>query len=45
MDNNILTRISYSISSNKGIYALLLGSGVSRSSGIYTAWDIHSEFD
>jgi hypothetical protein len=40
MDTNILTRISYSISSNKGIYALLLGSGVSRSSGIYTAWDI-----
>ena len=26
--------------SNKGVYALLLGSGVSRSSGVLTGWDI-----
>jgi len=30
----------FSIHSNKGVYALLLGSGVSRSSGIPTGWEI-----
>jgi len=38
--NNILTTISFSIFSNKGIYALLLGSGISKNSGIPTGWDI-----
>ena len=38
--NNILTTLSFSIQSNKGVYALLLGSGVSRNSGIPTSWDI-----
>jgi SIR2-like domain len=39
MDDN-LTTISYSIFNNKGVYALLLGSGISRSSGIPTGWDV-----
>jgi len=38
--NNILTTISFSIFSNKGIYALFLGSGISKNSGIPTGWDI-----
>jgi hypothetical protein len=38
--NNITTTISFSIFSNKGIYALLLGSGISKNSGIPTGWDI-----
>jgi len=32
--------LSFSIQSNKNIYALLLGSGISRSAGIPTGWDI-----
>ena len=32
--------LAFSIHSNKGIYALLLGSGVSRSAGIPTGWEI-----
>lgn len=32
--------LSYSMYSNKGIYALLLGSGISYSSGILTGWGI-----
>jgi hypothetical protein len=32
--------LAFSIHSGKGAYALLLGSGVSRSSGIPTGWDI-----
>jgi len=38
--NNITTTISFSIFSNKGVYALLLGSGISKNSGIPTGWDI-----
>ena len=38
--NNITTNISFSIYSNKGVYALFLGSGISRPSGIPTGWDI-----
>lgn len=38
--NNLLTSLSFSIQSNKGVYALLLGSGISWSSGIPTGWDI-----
>lgn len=40
MTDNILTTQAFSIQSNKGVYALFLGSGISRSSGIYTGWDI-----
>lgn len=35
-----LNLLSFSIYSNKGVYALLLGSGISRNSGIPTGWDI-----
>lgn len=35
-----LLSLAFSIHSNKGIYALLLGSGVSRSAGIPTGWEI-----
>lgn len=35
-----LTSLAFSIYSNKGVYAILLGSGISRSSGIPTGWDI-----
>ena len=38
MDN--LTTLTFSMQANKGIYALLLGSGISRSAGIPTGWDI-----
>lgn len=32
--------LSFNLINNKGRYALLLGSGVSRSSGIATGWEI-----
>jgi len=32
--------ISFSMHSNKGVYALLLGSGISRSANIPTGWEI-----
>jgi len=32
--------LAFSIHSNKGVYALLLGSGVSRAAGIPTGWEI-----
>jgi hypothetical protein len=38
--DNLTTTISFSIYSNKGVYALLLGSGISKASGIPTGWDI-----
>lgn len=38
--NNTITSISFTIFSNKGIYALLLGSGISRNTGIPTGWDV-----
>lgn len=40
MEEDILTSLAFSIYSNKGIYALILGSGISRSSGIPTSWNI-----
>lgn len=39
MDNK-LSELSYSIYSNKGVFVLLLGSGVSRPAGIPTGWEI-----
>lgn len=39
MENKI-TELSYSVYSNKGAFALLLGSGVSTASGIPTGWEI-----
>jgi len=38
--NNLLTSIAFSVYSNKGVYALMLGSGISISSGIPTGWEI-----
>ena len=38
--NNTITSVSFSIFSNKGIYALLLGSGISKKAGVPTGWDI-----
>lgn len=38
--NGDITSMAYSIQSSKGIYALLLGSGISRNAGIPTGWEI-----
>lgn len=35
-----MTSLAFSVYSNKGVYALLIGSGISRSAGILTGWDI-----
>lgn len=35
-----LTRLAFSIYENRGVYALLIGSGVSRPAGIPTGWEI-----
>lgn len=35
-----LVSLSFSIYSNRGVYALLLGSGISRASGIPTGWEV-----
>lgn len=35
-----MTSLAFSVYSGEGVYALLLGSGVSRSSGIPTGWEI-----
>lgn len=40
LDNDPLTQISFSLHENKGVFALLLGSGLSRSSSIPTGWEI-----
>lgn len=37
------TQIAFSMFENKGVYAVLLGSGVSRSAGIPTGWEITME--
>lgn len=38
--NNKITELSFSVYSNKGTFALLLGSGLSRPAGIPTGWEI-----
>jgi len=35
-----LLNLAFSVFSSKGVYALLLGSGVSRASGLPTGWEI-----
>ena len=35
-----LTQLAFSIHSAKGVYALLLGSGISRASHIPTGWEV-----
>lgn len=42
MDNKLLP-LSFSVEANKGVYALLLGSGNSYSSSIPTGWGILNE--
>lgn len=41
--NDPTTQLAFSLYENKGVYALLLGSGVSRSAGIPTGWEITME--
>ena len=40
MTEHDLTSLAFSMYHNKGVYALLLGSGISRGANIPTAWDI-----
>ncbi len=35
-----IVSLAFSLHANKGVYALLLGSGVSRSAGIPTGWEV-----
>ncbi|AIC96496.1 SIR2 family protein [Shouchella lehensis] len=42
MDEKLMS-LSFSIEANKGVYALLLGSGISYSSGIPTGWGVLKE--
>jgi hypothetical protein len=35
--------LAFSVYTNKGVYALLLGSGISRSSGIPTGWEVTTD--
>lgn len=42
MTKNLMS-LSFSVEANKGVYALLLGSGISYSSGIPTGWGILKE--
>ena len=39
-DNDPLTRPAFSIFENKGVYAVLVGSGLSRAAEIPTGWEI-----
>jgi len=41
--NDSTAQIAFSMFENKGVYAVLLGSGVSRSAGIPTGWEITME--
>lgn len=38
--NNDLTHLSYTLYNNPGVYTLFLGSGISRSAGIPSGWEI-----
>ncbi len=40
MPIDALTSLSFAIQSNPGVYALLLGSGVSSAAGILTGWGV-----
>lgn len=40
MINDPLLKLAFSLEANHGVYALLLGSGISRDAGIPTGWDI-----
>ena len=41
--NDPTTQLAFSMYENRGVYAVLLGSGVSRSAGIPTGWEITME--
>lgn len=43
MEIDPLTSLAFSMQANKGVYCLLVGSGVSRSSGIPTGWEVTLE--
>ena len=38
--SDLLTRLAFSIHENRGVYALVVGSGLSRAAGIPTGWEI-----
>lgn len=38
--NDPITQLAFSVYENKGVYALLVGSGLSRAAGIPTGWEI-----
>jgi len=40
LGNDLLTQLAFSLHENKGVYALLLGSGLSRAASIPTGWEI-----
>lgn len=40
LQNDLITQLAFSIYENKGIFAVLLGSGLSRSAEIPTGWEI-----
>src|ERR1700730_9622769 len=40
LSSDPITQLAFSMFENKGVYALLLGSGLSRSAGIPTGWEI-----
>lgn len=40
LSNDPITQLAFSMFENKGVYALLLGSGLSRAAGIPTGWEI-----
>ncbi|BDO05164.1 hypothetical protein KAM622c_47510 [Klebsiella quasipneumoniae subsp. quasipneumoniae] len=40
LKNDPLTQLAFSIHENKGVFAILLGSGLSRSAEIPTGWEI-----
>ncbi|WP_336747681.1 SIR2 family protein [Bacillus cereus] len=42
MDNQLMS-LSFSMEANKGVYAVLLGSGISRAANIPTGWEIVEE--
>lgn len=40
LQNDPVTQLAFSVNGNKGVFAALLGSGMSRSAGIPTGWEI-----
>src|SRR4029077_8023012 len=40
LSNDPVTQLAFSVYENKGVYALLLGSGLSRAAQIPTGWEI-----